>query len=140
MASSIPNVKKRSVTLPLRKVRISTCLPSQFPYTSRSLCPFLSLSSLFAGGIPRFPWVASLVPPQSTPNGGRCPLPGGHLLYARWPILGDFAYARWHIFRRNLRAGVLLGSTHGTLAGRMHNARGGPREGARRGRGGWSSL
>ena len=28
----------------LRKVLISTCLPSQFPYTSRSLCPFVSLS------------------------------------------------------------------------------------------------
>src|SRR5215216_4058545 len=49
MASSRPNVIKRSVTLLLRKVRISTCLPSQFPYTSRSLFAFLSLSSLFIG-------------------------------------------------------------------------------------------
>ena len=47
----------------------------------------------------------------------------------------DFAYARWHIFRRNPRAGVLRGSTDDTPAGRMHNARGGPREGARWGRG-----
>src|SRR5215203_3974811 len=53
MASSTAIVKKRSVTLLLRIVRISTCLPSQFPYTSytsRSLCPFLSLSPLLIGG------------------------------------------------------------------------------------------
>src|SRR5215203_1629801 len=49
MASSTAHVKKRSVILPLSQVRIFTCLPSQFPYTPGSLCPFLSLSSLFIG-------------------------------------------------------------------------------------------
>src|SRR5215211_9324377 len=49
MASSNPNIIKRSVTLPLNQVRISTCLPSHLPYTSRSLSPFLALSSLFIG-------------------------------------------------------------------------------------------
>src|SRR5215203_1275444 len=53
MAISTASVKKRSATLLLTiVVRISTCLPSQFPYTSytsRSLCPFLSLSSLHLG-------------------------------------------------------------------------------------------
>src|SRR5215212_3596680 len=49
MASTTANAITRSFTLLLRKVRISTCLPSQFPYTSASLCPSLSLSSLFIG-------------------------------------------------------------------------------------------
>src|SRR5215207_10379293 len=48
-ASISANVIKRSVTLLLSQVRISSCLPSQFPYTSRSLSPFLSLSSLQLG-------------------------------------------------------------------------------------------
>src|SRR5215217_3130994 len=49
MASSSPNIIKRSVNLLLNIVRISTCLPSEFPYTSASLCPFLSSSSLLVG-------------------------------------------------------------------------------------------
>src|SRR5215211_2839667 len=51
MASSTAHVIKRSLTLLLIQVRISICLPSQFPYTSRSLFAFLSLSSLFIGGV-----------------------------------------------------------------------------------------
>src|SRR5215217_8433706 len=37
MAISSAHVIKRSVTLLLSLVRISSCLPSEFPYTSRSL-------------------------------------------------------------------------------------------------------
>jgi hypothetical protein len=48
-AMSTAIVKKRSDILPLNMVRKSTCLPSRFPYTSRSLCPFLSLSPLLLG-------------------------------------------------------------------------------------------
>src|SRR5215211_5511439 len=46
MASTTAHVIKRSDILLLSLVRISTCLLSQFPYTSASLYPFLSLSSL----------------------------------------------------------------------------------------------
>src|SRR5215216_4229437 len=48
-AISSAHVIKRSVTLLLSLVRISRDLPSHLPYTSRSLSPFLALSSLQLG-------------------------------------------------------------------------------------------
>src|SRR5829696_9132954 len=48
-ASSIPNVIKRSVTLPLSLVRISRDLPSHWSYTLGSSSPFPALSSLPLG-------------------------------------------------------------------------------------------
>src|SRR5215203_6993951 len=93
MAISNPNVKKRSVILLRNIVRISSCLPSQFPYTSASLCPFLCLSSLFIGS--EFHGFGRLLPCSKYRLSGRegCAICQVAFLQT---FFGHLAYTIWH--------------------------------------------
>src|SRR5215203_3571285 len=119
-ASSTAIVKKRSLKLLLINiVRISTCLPSQFPYTSRSLCPFLSLSSLQLGS--DFHNFRRLLPYcEDRLAGGGC-----------WGVcqVANFVYAIWLFLReilaqRDMPRGICV--THIVPPVRMYRGRDAP--------------